>query len=69
MKTKFLKHGLLLAAMAATTLSYGQAKKKTVRDNSPNSNYMTPPPHQRARGRGVSHQLEWCGLQSKICER
>ncbi|MBD1367568.1 hypothetical protein IDJ77_27415 [Mucilaginibacter sp. ZT4R22] len=41
MKTQFLKHGLLLAAMAATTLSYGQAKKKTVRDSSPNSNYMT----------------------------
>nr|WP_294944247.1 hypothetical protein [uncultured Mucilaginibacter sp.] len=40
MKTNFLKQCFLLAAMAVTTLSYGQAKKKTVRDNSPHSNYM-----------------------------
>jgi colicin import membrane protein len=40
MKINFLKQGFLLAAMAVTTLCYGQAKKKTVRDNSPNSNYL-----------------------------
>ncbi|RWY49327.1 hypothetical protein [Mucilaginibacter gilvus] len=60
MKTKFLKQGLLLAAMAATTLSYGQAKKKTVRDNSPNSNYMTT---SRSNGQEVEEfRTNWNGV-------
>lgn len=40
MKTKFLKHSLLIAAMAACTCSYGQTRKKVARNNTPNSNYM-----------------------------